>query len=458
MTFALAPWIAWLLIAAATATTAAVFTIRPRARRQVVASLILWTRVVGEAHGRSLWQRLRWAISMMVTVGIAAAIAAALAGPAPRTESQSPGRALLVLDSSWSMRARTPSGATRWGRAIADAHALVSGVGGARDRHRHHRRGSRAGANRRSRADPPRARRSAAERQCGGVVAADCRRGVDALLHGWRGRAPAALQTSSVHSVFTPAANVAVTAFDVEPVAASGDAEISLDVSNFAAEPQVVHVTVTRGAGVLLDQSLTIRAGASHRESMAVPLQGEAGFRAHVSAGANALDIDDDAVAWLWSAKPLRVGVVGTASRVPALLARDATMRVSVVDPAAYADAGADVWIFDRWLPAGAPTRPALIIDPPASPWLGARGAPEDLPVWRRRHARSDPRRSRHVDGAPGPGPLHRAADPADDCRLGTRHAADQRRGHRGGPLCRAPFFDRGRELRLDAGVSHSRG
>ena len=346
-----------------------------------MSSLAVWTRVIGDAHRQSLWERIRWAVSLALTAVIAAAIAAAIARPSPRTRARSSDRALLVLDSSWSMRARTSSGSTRWERAIEEARTV---------------------------ADASTAQEIAIATTAEGVVegpTADL-----ALIHaaldrlapsgGAEGAWPRIADAGqvhfftdgarprptapdiTVHSVFTPAANVALTAFDVEPAGGGSDAEVFLEVANFAPHPQTVHLVVTRGAGSLFDRSLAIRAGESHREAVSVPLAGDARFRAHVAAADNALDIDDDAVAWLWAAQPLRVGVVGV-STVPALLAQDHTLRVSAVDPARYAPGNADVWIFDRWLPADAPTRPALLIDPPASAWLGSRGAAEAQPTWR---------------------------------------------------------------------------
>jgi hypothetical protein len=96
------------------------------------------------------------------------------------------------------------------------------------------------------------------------------------------------------------------------------------------------------------------------------------------------VDVDDDAAAWLPTAEPLQVAVVGTASVMPAVLAADASLRVLAVEPAAYTQARADVWVFDRWLPPQAPEAPALILDPPASSWFGPRGVEERAPVWQR--------------------------------------------------------------------------
>jgi Aerotolerance regulator N-terminal len=384
LTFALSSWLAGLLIAAGAAAAVAVFVIRPRARRQALPSLVIWNRVLGEARQKSFWERVRWAVSLALTALIAAAMGVALARPAPRAGARASGRMLLVLDSSWSMRARTPSGDTRWQRAIEDARAVAGDSSTGEVAIATTAEGIVEGPTADlalirsvlNRLEPSGAADGAWPTLAGA-----------AAVHFFTDGAVARSTASDVvvHSVFAPAPNVAVTAFGVEPdMAAGSGADVFLAVSNFAPNAQTVHLTVTRGPDILLDRSMPVRAGESHREVMTVPIAGDARFHVHAAAADNALDLDDDAVAWLWEAQPLRVAVVGAASLVPALLAKDATVRVSHVAPADYAKADADVWVFDRWLPPAAPARPALLIDPPPSPWLGARGEAEARPIWRR--------------------------------------------------------------------------
>jgi len=129
VTFALSTWAAWLLIGLAALAALAAFAIRPRPRRQVLPSLAIWHRVLGAAHDRTIWERIRWVVSAVLTMLVAAAIAAALTRPARASGDRSPGRTLLVLDSSWSMRARLPGGGTRWSRAIDAARALADTSG-----------------------------------------------------------------------------------------------------------------------------------------------------------------------------------------------------------------------------------------------------------------------------------------------------------------------------------------
>ncbi len=383
MTFLLlSPWVAWLLIVAAAAAAAALFAIRPRPPRRVVSSLIVWRQVLGDTLKRSWWDRVRWLVSLALTLFIAVAIAAAFARPAPGSGTPASGRLLIVLDSSWTMRARTASGATRWAHAMQAAQAMASawsageialattadGVieGPTSDMALVHNAFNRL---------RPSGGAEGAWPQVAGVTA----------MHFFTDGALARIVPSDVvvHSVFAPAPNVAITAFEVQAAGGpAATATVFLAVANHAPMPQTVRVAASRAADVLFDRSIVIGAGETHREALTVASAGDARFRAHVSAAENRLDIDDDATAWLWTAEPLRVAVVGVSSPLPKLLAHDASLRVTAVDPAGYPQARTDVWVFDGWLPPQAPSKPALVIDPPASGWLGKRGPEEPRPVW----------------------------------------------------------------------------
>jgi hypothetical protein len=126
----LSPLLAWLLVAAAAAVAAAVFVIRPRPAEQVIPSLLIWRRVFDEKRGLTLWERVRWVVSLLLTIVIGVSIVAAVLKPAPRSSGRAAGRALLVLDSSWSMRARTTAGSTRWDRAVQAARSVAESAAG----------------------------------------------------------------------------------------------------------------------------------------------------------------------------------------------------------------------------------------------------------------------------------------------------------------------------------------
>ena len=250
MTFALPTWAAWLLIGLAAAAALTAFMVRPRPRGQLVASLVVWQQVLGDPRRRTLWERIRWLVSAVLTILIAAAIAAAIARPAPRTVDRSSSRKLLVLDSSWSMRARLPAGGTRWDRAVeqarALAHASAAEIAVAT---------TAEGVVEGPTGDRARIDRALTRLTPSGGPDGSWPRIADAesthfFTDGAVARAAGAGVT--VHSVFVPAANVAVTAFDVERAPSGAGAQIVLSVGNFAREPQTVHLTVTRGAVALV--------------------------------------------------------------------------------------------------------------------------------------------------------------------------------------------------------------
>src|SRR5690606_31311622 len=106
------------------------FRLKVRPPRRSVPSLVLWRQVIAVRREESWWDRVRRAVSLAVTVLVAVALALALARPGPRAQAaDGSGRILIVLDASWSMRARTPEGDTRWERAVAAARALALSSG-----------------------------------------------------------------------------------------------------------------------------------------------------------------------------------------------------------------------------------------------------------------------------------------------------------------------------------------
>jgi hypothetical protein len=382
MTFAfVSSGVAWLAVVAAVAAAAALFLIRPRPPRLVVSSLVIWQRVLDEARDRSLWDRIRWWVSLGVTMTIAAALALALLRPEPAgAGAGAPARVLLVIDSSWTMLARTPAGETRWDRAIAAARARARASGGAAVCVATTAEGVVQG--------PTSDRTLVASaldrlRPSGAVDGAWPRvANVDAVhLFTDGARARVVPEGVTVESVFVPAANVAVTTLDVV-ARDSGQADVFVAVVNHARTSQTVQLVVTRGAEAIVDRSLAIAAGASARESLVVPMAGEPRFHARVTARDNAMTLDDEAAVWFSPSRPRTIAVVGTASVIPKLVAADPSFRVLSVQPEGYSQTKADIWIFDRWLPSGPPAGPSLFIDPPSSPWFGARAGEELGPVW----------------------------------------------------------------------------
>src|SRR6187549_155446 len=123
---AMAAWQALLLVAVAAAAAVAIFRMKLRPPRVQVPSLLLWRRVFDHARDLTWWEKVRRAVSLVATALIAVLLALAVTRPGPRRGPASEGRVLIVLDSSWSMAARTRSGETRWQRAVRQARSLAA--------------------------------------------------------------------------------------------------------------------------------------------------------------------------------------------------------------------------------------------------------------------------------------------------------------------------------------------
>ena len=77
----MAAWQAWLLLAAAAALAVRLFLVKLRPPRMLMPSLLLWRRVLDDAREQTLWERIRRAVSLVVTVLIALALALAAVRP-----------------------------------------------------------------------------------------------------------------------------------------------------------------------------------------------------------------------------------------------------------------------------------------------------------------------------------------------------------------------------------------
>jgi hypothetical protein len=380
---AMAAWQAGLLVLGAAGVAAWLFLIKVRPPKVSVPSLLLWRRVLDQSRTLSWWDRVRRAVSLAATVLLAVALALAVARPGPRVSASSRGRLLIVLDSSWSMAARGAGATTRWAQAVAQAKALAQSTAGDEVAIATTANGLVEGPT----ADTALIE-TALDRlaPAGGEGTAWPRIGGADEVHFFTDLAvPRALDSGViVHSVFTPAPNVAITAFAAAPPTLAGQpGEVYLEIGNFAPESQDVHVTLSRGTAIVLDRPVTMAAGETVRQVVPLDAAGDPRLRARVSAPGNALDVDDEATAWLRSAEPLAVTIVSPdPGALALLLQRDPAVRLTLRTPATYQPERTDVVIFDRWLPAAAPAVPALIIAPPASSWLGGLGDEERTPRW----------------------------------------------------------------------------
>ena len=395
MTFgALAAWQAWLLAGGAAAVAVGLFLLKVRPPRIRVASLMLWTRVLGESRQQTLWERIRRAVSLAITALIAVVLALAFARPsaAPAaTAAGGPGssaaraagtRRLIIVDSSASMRARMRGGGTRWDRAIAEARRLAASAGGSAVAVATTTDGLVEGPT----TDLTLIDTALDRLSASGDSAAALPRLAGADVHLITDGAVARPLDAAVlvHSVYEAAPNAGITAFDVRPPLDGGTAhDAYLEVANFGPAQQV-RVTVTRGETSLFDRRIDMAQGEALHQVLRVSRDGAPELRARITASNDALEADNEAFGWLQDAKPLLVAVVG---RQTTWLARSVGPASGVTarfaTPDGYAPGREDIVIFDRHVPAERPDRPALYIAPPPSEWLGTMTDQiEQQPKW----------------------------------------------------------------------------
>jgi hypothetical protein len=348
--------------AAAIALAAYLFFRKLRPARVAVPSLMLWTRVLADPREITLWDRIRRAVSLVVTCAIAGALAFAIGDPR-RAGSSSEGdgtRTLIVIDSSSSMLARARGG-TRWDRAIGEARRLAAVAGGE----------VAIATTSDGLVEGPTVDRAlldaALDRLSPGGPAGpwpelDEANSVHFITDGGTPKPNDAEVT--LHSVYEAASNVAITAFEVRE---RGDerSEIYLEATNYGPRRQT-RISVRRGDNTILDRTIAIEDGQSLRHVIPIPTAGEPRLTARVEADDDALAIDNEAFAWAAAADPIAVTVVGPQTGwLSRLLMQNPRVQARFVAPADYRAGDADVVIFDEWTPTAAPDVPALLIHPP---------------------------------------------------------------------------------------------
>ncbi|HUF23746.1 MAG TPA: hypothetical protein VMN81_06425 [Vicinamibacterales bacterium] len=385
MTFgAFSGWVVAGLAAGVAAVVTALFFMKVRHPRVLVPSLLLWRRVLDEDRQVSFWERVRKAVSYALAVLVPLLVVLALGRPERHAAGSAGGPLTIVLDSSLSMLAERPDGRTRWTAARDRALALAGGdadvtllttadgiVGGPTS----DREALRVALNRVGPAEPgpfPSSLRSPGE---GGQV-----------LFITDGVTPYDVPAGvRVESVFATASNAAITAFDVRrDWRTPGRYEAYVELANYSDEPRQLTLTVDAGGARIFDRAVTINADEIVRQ--ALPFDAGTGgvVRAAIAGPADAVKQDDEAFAWVASARPSVVTLV-TRRNVPleTLLAFDGTVTVERIEPEAWASRPGIV-VFDRWAPARPPEQPALFIAPPAMPWLPIAAGPERPAVWAR--------------------------------------------------------------------------
>jgi von Willebrand factor type A domain/Aerotolerance regulator N-terminal len=103
------------------------YVLKIRLRRVPVSTLLFWQRIFDEKQPRSLWQRLRHLLSLLLQLAFLGLLVVALADPIFRWQQTRQRRVVLVLDNSSSMNARDVA-PTRLAVAKTQGDALIDGM------------------------------------------------------------------------------------------------------------------------------------------------------------------------------------------------------------------------------------------------------------------------------------------------------------------------------------------
>jgi hypothetical protein len=392
MTFlALTPLQTALLAALTGGAVVALYFLKLRHRRVVVSSSILWKRVLDERQSHSLWEKLRRIISIIVAVAIALLIALALARPEVESLTGKNERIVIVLDTSPTMSTMARDGKTRWQHAVERARGLLGSGGPTTEFRVLDTSGATASAFTTDRnevrrllgemspqtADPHFPKVDERDSQI--YFISD---GV--TLHN---TPPFVTRIS----VFEPANNVGITAFEIRSIPSMPLAyEAYLEVQNFGS-PAEVGIMLSGTGGQRINKTVRLETEQVHKDVFDLSQFSGGGIRAMIQARDDALPLDDVAFAYLPVKRKTRTLLVTRGNHfLETLLKLDNYVELAVTDPANYREsANVDAYIFDRFAPASAPARPALVLGAPSAPWLRPTAGVVEKPeivTWSERH------------------------------------------------------------------------
>ena len=120
----LASWQVWLITAVAAAIVTLFYLLKQRHRTILVPSSLIWDQVLRKRSPQSWIERLRWLVSLLLALCIALLLAVSSGQPVAGVTNAS--RLVVLLDSSPTMATLRLDGKSRWDHAIAIASDLLN--------------------------------------------------------------------------------------------------------------------------------------------------------------------------------------------------------------------------------------------------------------------------------------------------------------------------------------------
>lgn len=369
---ALTPFQTALLGVLTAGTVMALYFLKLRHRRVFISSSILWRRVLDERESHSLWEKLRKIVSIAIAVTIALLLALAIARPEIESLTGKNERIVIVLDTSPTMNTQTSDGKTRWQHAVEQAKGLLDGGGPTTEFRVIDTSAATASAFTTDRNEVRRLIDQMSPKTTDPVFPKVD--GRDSQVYFVSDGVAFHSTPSFVRrvSVFESANNVGITAFEVRSLPSTPlGYEAYLEVQNFG-QPAEVGVTLNGTAGQRINKTVRLATGEVYKDVFDLSEFAGGGVRATVQTKDDALPLDDVAFAYLPVKRKTRTLLVTKGNRLlETALKLNNYVDLVVTDPANYKESSnIDAYIFDRFAPAAAPSRPALIVGAPSAPWL----------------------------------------------------------------------------------------
>ena len=354
----------------------ALYLLKHRRRQVLISSTQLWKRVLENRMENSLFEKLRRYLSILLAVVTGLLIALAIARPEVEWITGKSRRTVIVLDTSPTMHARTANRETRWQRAVETAKRIVeSGTGSARFRI----------ADTAGQFDSPFTNNHAELRQfiermhpaSGAPRFPEIDSSADEdteVLFITDGVSLVSVPSSATTiSVFEAAPNVGITAFEIRSMPTAPLAyEAFLEVYNADEVARSVEITVSGAGQQRLVKSVRVTGGSSYKETLDLSKFDGGGIRASVRSEDDAFSPDDTAYAYLPVKRRTKTLLVTRGNRfLENALKLDRLVDLSIVTPDDFNGGKEhDALVFDRFVPAEPPVRPALIVGAQNAAWL----------------------------------------------------------------------------------------
>ena len=371
---ALSPLAATLLAVFVTAALVAMYFLKLRHRRMVISSSMLWSRVLDRREARSLWEKLRWILSVLVAVIIALLMVFAVARPEIASLTGASRPTMIVMDTSPSMLARMGDGRTRWQHAVDLAHSLVTSRGSGAEFRVVDTSGQFDSP---LTADVAQVRKSIDRMQpVAGVSRFPELEDTESqayFISDGVAIPPSVPPTARKLLVYEPARNVGITAFEVRAMPSTPlTFEAYLEVTNFSRDARKTTINIAEGGPGRITRESQIQPGQSFSTILDLSKFEGGGIRATIQSDGDAFTADDVAYSYLPLKKKTKTLLVTQGNAyLQTALKLDSFVDLSVSDPKDYhEDPAVDTYIFDDFAPADQPSKPALIIGAQNVPWL----------------------------------------------------------------------------------------